>query len=506
MKKFLILYIIGALFMTSCDDYLDVNVDPNNPSEVTPDLVLPVAQVYTAQYIKGDRRASHLGNMFMYTWSQSFGYSWYEDEFSYTVSQSFYPALFNNAYLRALKQYQDLINLDPMYDNYKAIGMIMKCYHFQLLVDFYGDVPYFDALQRGLNATPKYDDAELIYVDLLSQLSEAITVINEAAAISTTVGVGEDDVMFGGNMTKWKQFANTLKLRILVRMSDYDSSNMQTELNAIAAEGSGYITDDVEINPGYLNEEDKQNPMWAGFGEDVAGTAVMTGKATPATDYILDYYTETGDPRIDYNFKPGAEGHLGVPQGITAGEEYGDKLVSLIGPGILKVEDGDDGLKGYNMGANIFTLAESYFNQAEAALKGFGGNPKALYEAGVKASFNYLGVVGEDEEGNALTADEVATSYMNQAFNNVNYDFSSSKLEAIITQKWLAVQGITAEQSWFDYSRTGFPSNLPVSKKSPRPDRPVRLLYPTSEATGNPTNVPKQKDAFNDKIFWGTTK
>ncbi|WP_289055545.1 SusD/RagB family nutrient-binding outer membrane lipoprotein [Carboxylicivirga marina] len=482
MKNILIISILAALMLTSCSDYLDVNSDPNNPTEVTPDLILPVGQLYTAEYIQANRRASHLGNMFMYNWSESYGFSWYNDEFQYLVTSTFYQSLFNDAYLRSLKQYTDLQFLDPMYDNYKAIGMIMNSYHFQLLVDFYGDVPYSEALQRGGNSTPVYDDAASIYADLLVKLDEAIAVINAASDEVTTVSVGDDDTMFGGDMLKWKQFANSIKLRVLVRQSDVNPSIVQAEINKIAAEGSGYITEDVMVQPGFLQEEFKQNPFWNGLGADFGGTTTMNHNATCATDFILDYLRDNGDKRIDTLFAKGKNGHLGVPQGVTVGPDYGQTFVSLIGDGLLK---------GYDMGAVIFSLSESYFNQAEAALKGYGGDPEALYESGVKASFSYLGFVPS-----------VAENHLDKNLPNVNYEASPDKLEAIITQKWLAMMGITAEQSWFDYSRTGFPKNLPISNQASTPDRPVRLHYPSSEITGNTINVPEQKNAFTDKIFW----
>jgi hypothetical protein len=143
------------------------------------------------------------------------------------------------------------------------------------------------------------------------------------------------------------------------------------------------------------------------------------------------------------------------------------------------------------MGACIFTVAEDYFNQAELVQKGdMGGDAKALYEAGVQASFDYLGASG-------------AAAYYSQAVPLVGWNSSGGQeLEAIITQKWIAVNGITAEQSWFDYSRTGFPSNLPISMLASTPDRPVRLFYISDEISANGANVPAQPNAFTDKIFW----
>ncbi|MBN2697695.1 MAG: SusD/RagB family nutrient-binding outer membrane lipoprotein [Bacteroidales bacterium] len=472
-----------ALLLTSCEDYLDVNIDPNNPTSVSPDLVLPAGQYHTAYIMQHDRRINHIGNMMMYNWSQSDGYDWYSDEFKYDVTSSFYRYIFLYSYLNSLKQYQLLAQLEgDINANYRAIGMIMKAYHFQLLVDFYGDIPYSEALQRKDDATPKYDDAQEVYNDLIVQLTNAIDEIKNAEA---SVGPGADDAMFGGDMTQWIRFANTVKLRILVRESDV--KDVSADMDAIVAEGSGFITSDVVVNPGYVKEENKQTPIWNDFGEDAGGTQTLSSKATCATDYIIEYLTSTNDPRISYIYEEPATGHLGVKQGLLdydtpVPDAFMPELVSNIGPGILK---------GPGMGANIFTLAECYFLQAEAALKGdLDGVPKDLYEAGIQASFDYLGAPG-------------AEAYYSQAVPLVGWNSSGGQeLEAIITQKWIAVNGITAEQSWFDYSRTGFPSNLPISLLASTPDRPVRLYYPALEYAVNGDNVPSQPDAFTDKIFW----
>jgi len=480
--------LIAVLLLASCDAYLDVNTDPNNPTSVTPDLVLPTAQKYTANVIQctdgGGRRMNHVGNLMMYNWSQTDGFSWYTDESKYLVTSSFYQFIFENSYSNCLKQYNILTELDPMYDYYKAIGRILKAYHFQLLVDFYGDVPYSEALQRGGNPAPTYDGAQTIYEDLIVELSGAINDIDNAPI--NVVEVGDDDVMFAGDMDMWKQFANSVKLRILTRqmsMSGRDAY-IQAEMDAIVAEGSGFITADVGINPGYTEgDEGKQNPLWNMMGTDAGGTVTMNNNATCASDYIIAYLQGTNDPRIDFIYEEPTDGHLGIPQGLL---NYPDnttfEYVSNLGPGILK---------GGDMDAIIFTLAENYFNQAEAAENTFlAGNAQTLYENGIQASFDYLGAGG-------------AGGYYGQPIANVSWAASPDKLEAIITQKWIAVNSITAEQSWFDYNRTGYPLNLPISLQASTPDRPVRLAYPSSEISANGGNVPSQPDVFSTKIFWG---
>lgn len=490
MKKFLkyasLLSVV--VLMAACQDFLDVNEDPNNPVSVSPDLVLPTAQVYTANVMHNNRYLNNLGNMMMYNWSQSDGYAWYPDEFKYNVTSSFYQQIFNYSYSNTLKMYHVLDQLDSTYSYYRAIGKIMKAYHFQLLVDCYGNIPYSEALKRSGEATPKYDDAKTIYEDLVVQLTDAIRLINEGENAKVP---GADDAIFGGDMSKWKKFANSVKLRILVRQSSMSGREtyLKEQFNIIASEGSGYITADVGVNPGYTNIENQQNPFWDTFGKDVSGTETMNNKATCATDYILTFLTGTNDPRIDRIYEKPSDGHLGVPQGLLdydtpVVDAYVPEKVSNIGPGILK---------GANQDAIIYTLAESYFNQAEAHFRGLittGDDAKTLYQKGIQASFDYLGATG-------------AQAYYSQVKNLVGWDASANKLQAIITQKWIALNGLTAEQSWFDYNRTGFPAGLPISRLASTNDRPVRLFYPAGEYSSNGENVPAQPNAFTEKIFWG---
>ncbi|MGE0089109.1 MAG: SusD/RagB family nutrient-binding outer membrane lipoprotein [Bacteroidales bacterium] len=491
MKNFLkyTTMLLAVLLMASCEDFLDVNEDPNNPLSVTPELVLPVAQVYTANVMFTDRYINCLGNMMMYNWSQSDGYSWYYDEFNYAVNASFYSRIFTYSYQNTLKQYQILEGLDAKYDYYKAISKIMKAYHFQLLVDLYGDIPYTEALQRGALATPKYDNATDIYAALMTELTTAIDLIKNAempAAVS-------NDVIFEGDMDSWIKFANTIKMRMIVRVSDMGTPpfNIATEIAAINTEGSGFITENVTVNPGFAKEENKQNPMWQAYGAEVSGTQTMSGKATCATDYVLAYLGSKNDPRLDRIYEKPATGHLGVPQGMLdydtpVVDAYVPELVSNMGPGILK---------GFDMDAIIFTLAESKFNLAEAALKTLiSDDPQVLYDEGVTASFETLGLT---------TADATAYLASNISVDLVGYDNSINKLQAIITQKWIALNSINAEQSWFDYTRTGYPAGLPNSLLAPPSiDRPVRIFYPASEYSSNGANVPLQPDAFSAPIFW----
>ncbi len=484
--------LLVALLLAACSsDYLDINEDPNNPLIVSPELILPVAQSYSAFIQESYPSQNSLGNFFMYNWAESEGSVFYFAEFRYLATPSFYSQNFDYTYASALKQYNDLFKLEgDEFGYYRAISKIMIAYHFQILVDTYGDIPYFEALQRGDIPTPKYDQAELIYDDLIVQLTSAIKLINTTTSNSgiNPLRPGVDDVMFGGDMELWKKFANTVKLRILIRLSDLQEKTeyIRNEFAVITAEGNGYMENDVEVQPGYFNEENKMNPKWTAFGKDPQGNNTFYTNATCATQFVIDFLTETQDPRIDFIYEKPPNGHLGVRQGET---DYDNPIedqwiaanVSNLGPGILK---------GPDQAAVLYTSAEIYLNQAEAVFKGLmPGDAKSLYEMGIQASFSYLGA------GDAST-------YYSNSIDLVAWDASSNKLEAIITQKWIASNSIDALQSWFDYSRTGYPSNLPISAQATTADRPVRLAYPSSEITSNGENLPAQPNVFTDKIFW----
>ncbi|MFK5879035.1 MAG: SusD/RagB family nutrient-binding outer membrane lipoprotein [Flavobacteriaceae bacterium] len=484
-----------VLLLASCSDsYLDVNTDPNNPTTVSPDLILPVAMNYTAYTQQRNRGYNTLGNMLMYNWSQSDGFSWYDEEFQYSVTPSFYAQNFDYTFSRALKQYQVLSTLEgPEMGYYVALGEIMKAYHFSIMVDQYGDIPYSEALQRGSNPTPKYDDAQVISEDLIVKLSAAIALINSTSSNADIVPLvpGADDGLFNGDMDMWKKFANSVKLRILVRQSDMSGRDgyIQTELAKTAADG--FMGSDIGINIGYNLGENQMSPFWAAFGTDATGASTTNNfEATCATPFVLNHLMTTNDPRIDFIYEIPASGfgHLGVDQGIAdydfpVLDQFDPVNVSNIGPGIRKSASQD---------AILMTAGEIHFNLAEASMKGLiGGSPQGHYEAGIQASFTTLGTGS-------------ASSYYSQNINLVGWVASLDKMEAIITQKWIALNGINALQSWFDYNRTGFPLNLPISERgvTSTGDRPVRLFYPSSELTTNGINLPAQPNAFTDKIFW----
>jgi hypothetical protein len=244
--------------------------------------------------------------------------------------------------------------------------------------------------------------------------------------------------------------------------------------------------DNVTINPGYSTNVNQQN----GFASLFLNTNDETKNnysSTGATKYTINYLSATNDLRIGRIYSQTSSGAI-----LYNGHQQGDVLdtstnypVSHVGPGLL-MDSSQDGI--------VFTAAESLLLQAEAVQRGFlTGSAQGLYESAITESFKLLGLTASD-----------ASTYYGQSINLVGWNGSANKIEAIINQKWIALNGINGGESWIERTRTGFPAHVPLSTVAPGTSRPIRLLYPSSEIAGNTANVPPQTEAeaFTSKIFW----
>jgi hypothetical protein len=502
MKKIKILLPLIALTLFSCDNYLDVNESPNDPnaSLITPDLSISAAQ--TGSYSVLVRRMNELGNVFMNNWGANVNSftGGYAEEFGITMSNNFYEDIWNSLY-RNTYEFSNIINHPSAnYDNHKAIAKIMKSFYFQYLVDLYGDVPYFQAHQGANNVNPAYDDDQAIYRDLIVQLDSAIDMIDNAP--STTVAVGSEDVMLAGDMDAWVKFANTLKLRILLRQSTKGSTNGATTsdaatltyLNAqFASLDRNFVDRNITINPGYSNAKDAQQNPWMNLMVNLDETTVTYRSSynfRRASSFIATQLNNNPpDPRRGRLFGLVGTAVVGVIQG-DASQPTGTAPLTLspLGPGLV-VRSSQDGY--------VMLLAESLLLQAEAAERGFVGTPAdapALFDAAIIASMSHLGA----------TVGTYVTDV--NAVSGKVYTASTNKYEAIMYQKSIALNGTNGLEAWIEYTRTGFINNIPMpmGSTSPTGKKPLRLMYPTSELASNSANVPAQSvaDVFNVGPFW----
>lgn len=468
----------------SCDDYLDVNdsIVEQNLSDLDPNELIVGAQTLSAQTFTN--RLNRVGNWMGVAWSGN--YLAFNDAYGvesrYQFSTTFYDDVWDdlNRYISnfvIIENYED----DKNWDDQKAAAKILKSFYFQYIVDLYGDVPYSEAFKRTQNLTPAYDDAQDVYMSLIDNIDEAIALINSGGSSEAFSGA---DIAFGGDMAKWEAFANTVKLRLLVRLilkAETDAT-LATYVNSKFAELNGvqFLTEDVTINPGYADEDGRQNPFWEVYGFNPVGDPLDQGRQTGPSEFAFNLLDNSNDPRLNRLWKPNAANSntfAGTPQN-------GSGNAASIGDGILAGADAD---------LPIMLAAESYFLQAEAVERGYlSGNAQTLFEQGITASFNSLGASG-------------ASTYITNTSNDVDLGYSGGDaLRAIITQKWIALTSVSGAELWIEYNRTGFPSNLPLPVGATDPNIPVRLLYPASEHSGNSANVIPQSrnDAFSSKIFW----
>lgn len=498
MKKLLfILTTILLILGTSCTDFLSVNEkNPNSASEVPANLILPAALNNTSNIVNTPGNYAFVYEWYG-CWAISGGYSQDANLTGYNLLNSHFQNNWRDSYYN-LQNYDYIIKSSTTAKQrpWKAIAKIMTVYVYQNLVDCYGNVPYSEALKTDQGILkPKYDDQKTIYEDLIVQLDTAINLITKSPADADEVGAY--DIVYGGNMALWKKFANTLKLRILVNQSGMTGRDTYIKSNLTTTASVGYLGPDegAMSNPGYVKSAGKMNPFWERFyKQDDSQQADGLGYFVPGQD-ACNFLTNNADPRKLRFFTA----YTGT---TIQGNWFGTvplnlpSVTSKLGPGLLKA---------YNMDAPILTDFESLFLQAEAVQRGLiTGDAKALYESAVTQSVIYMG-------GASGTA-AAAAIYLAQTKPLVSFDATpdADKVEAIITQKWMALNGISPLPIWTDFRRTGFPKGIRFSEDAAKlgpGTPPVRLLYPQTEVNTNNENVVlqgvvKAEDTFTKKIFW----
>lgn len=515
MKKCLYIVAIFIILVgiTSCKKgfLTDLAQNPNSPSGADPSLVLPGVLSNLAANISGGGTYQRQGAWLGY-WNYSGGYSLNADVQSYKMTTDA-PQVWDNYYgiLSNANYIEQTAGSMPNMQYFVAIAKILKAVCFQYLVDVYNDVPYTQALKGTANLFPKYDKGSDIYDSLVSQLDDAIALIQNSP---NATNPGSSDIMYGGDMSLWLKFANTVKLRMLLRESNVSSkqSYIQSEIAKTASVGYIGFGEDALVNPGYLNSSGKQNPIWANYALTPSGSLVADGyNYLRGGKAAMDFYKLNHDPRLAYFYgqigdDPRDPNFFATPveseidTSKYAADPLGEQTLqpskgSGLGPGVLK---------GYNAPSVIMLAAESYFVQAEAVVRGYmTGDAQALYQDGITADFEYLNVGGQQS-----IADQQAQAYYSQNIANVGWNASPNKIQAIITQKWAALNGICNVEAWNDWRRTGFPV-VPVSVYSGRVANhmPYRYLYPTSEFQRNidalKADGGDQIDAFTNKVFWG---
>lgn len=476
----LTVFAVGMLGLNSCDQGLEeMNIDPNRPTSVPAEFLLTQAELSLSHLFWG--RA--LNAEFALLLVQHFAQNEYAEESRYVLSGSSFNSVWSTAYagghpdsdnpgggLVDLRLASEIIQNDEGIDeevreNQLAIIEVLEVWTFHNLTDIFGDIPYSDALSE--NPSPVYDSQETIYKDLLTRLDNAVAMMNTSVESFSS---GEN--IYGGNMENWRLLANSLKLRIAMRMSDVEPGLAATA--AQDAYNAGVITDwenaalftfDPQAalaNPLYIDKEINKRDDFS-----VSST-------------LLEVMVENEDPRIPAYAEPNISGEFrGMPYGLTDAEAFALQGNTSRPNANLRLQQSE---------AIIIGPVEVYFLLAEAAQKGFiAGDPAEFYEDALRASMEQWEVSTEKAE-NYIEA----------------HPYDASNWEQIIAeQKWVAMymQGLQAwaERRRFDYPELPFPEAADPTVTT----IPVRAFYPSDEEGINKANL--QQVGVNDlstRLWW----
>jgi len=522
-KQILLSVILGGILFAGCKkSFLDINDNPNSPTDVniTAELIFPAAAEGVGAFSVGSR-ASGAGAKTSMQWAQDWvGYMASNGEFARDNTETSYDIDFNFSNTLFLTRYNVLYDLHQVEVKGIASGdypiaaasIILSVKSFQELVDLFGDIPYTQAFQPNTYPRPAYDKAQDIYANLQTRLDTAIAYLQRP---EPPTAFAKADIVNHGDAAKWIKLANTIKLRLLLRQSEIGVSPA-AEIAKIEATG-GILEkgESVSVNPGYSNDEDKQSPFYANYGYTVASTPETPIKATTSTGankYIVDILSVSADPRLGRFFAPVNGSFVGNPYGLPAGDLKPGASTSYFGPGLDASPSQDQW---------IMPSFESLFFKAEAVARGWiQGDVKSVYEDAVTQSFIWLGAKYPPIRNAANTADSIvftpeqsAGIYLSDPENAIgNWDSAgtsvSEHVKFIAYQKYIANTCIDPQESYSDIRRLNFlTDDSYISQHEGRVGPgtlPVRLLYPQSEYTTNGDNVKKVGtiDRFTSKIFW----
>jgi hypothetical protein len=502
---------VSGLFvlLNSCTkNYNEINTDRNSIADAGT-AELPFLFSGAIESIPwGDQVAQ---NLFADQYAQYFASTaTYFPSDRYVIVTDWVQNNFDPMYTRVLPQLQTIYSkTDPSSPEY-ALASIWQVYAFHRVTDYWGPIPYFQAGQPG--TTVPYDAQDKIYDDFFKRLDSSVNVLKTN---TDKTPFGSYDLIFNGDVNKWIKFANTLRLRLAVRISNVDPERARVE--AETAYAGGVLTsspeDDVyapknSLDPNRLS----QMSTWNEFRMSATMESVLKGY---------------NDPRISEYFVPAVETgtYEGLRNGLTPEQQGLDpnKAATNSHVGPRWSDPGSGGIPSYmETPANIMGAAEAYFLRAEGALRGWnmGGTAKELYEAGIENSLKQWGISDNAVITNYInsTATPVAPGdFLNSpAVSNVPVKFSSDpdvQMKQIATQKWLALfpDGMEA---WADARRSGAVSLYPVAN-SENPDitNPStqwirRITFLLSEKLSNGDEVEKAvkllggEDKITTPLWW----
>lgn len=460
-KNKITLVLLTVVLLLGCDDFGDINVDQNRPSEARPELLLTSAQREISTVV-----SSNVPTTESAIWVQYIAETQYTDMAQYATT-SFN---FNPWYTGPLQDLQTIINMNTDEEtredalsggsnaNQIAAARILKVYFYHFMTDRWGAIPYSEALQGRDNFSPAYDQQEDIYPDLINELNEAVAQMDDGPGVT-------GDFIFNGDMEQWVLFANSLRARIALRMADVEPALAEAEF--VDAVNSGLITENV-MYP-FLAEAANENPWYTHF---------RTRTDFAISDVMADYMLELEDPRILRYADPAP--NLDNQDGVVTFEEINGMPYGAQNAGDItnaEISFPGQAIRAQGAPLPIITTSELNFAQAEAIERGWGiaGTAEEFYLAGIQNSWTQWGVFNEDDFAAYVANPEVAYG-------------TAEWQERIGNQKWIALFP-NGYEAWAEWRRLDFPELEPHPfALNQSGEIPVRHVYPSSEAQLNTSN------------------
>jgi hypothetical protein len=465
--------LVLALVSAACtSDFTEINDNPNAPTDVDAQFLITHATVDAVRNVAGSWDKTLLGMWAQHT--SQIEYAWND---RYEVRAETPNNQWKDFYAGALEDYRVIFEKAKAASqpNHQAVAMIMRSWLFQNATDAWGDIPYTDALRGETdgNTAPKYDTQEAVYDGVLAELKQAATLIN-----TTRPGFGTADAIYNGDMVKWRKFANSLRLRMAMRLSEVAPAKAQAGVQSALADGVFTSAADEAIMP-WVNsrEQYNQHPWWSGALEAPGGSRIA------AT--LVDTLKSLADPRLPIYARPNDKGeYVGMQNGLRDGHGIAFPARSMIGERFVRKLE---------QPSVIFSYAEVLFIRAEAAVRGWAaGDPAQLYHDGVRAAMKFHGISDAD-----------IAAYLAQPA--AKYDAARGR-QQIGLQKWIAffTQGPEAYAEW---RRTGYPNLRAGPDVVTNGVIARRVEYPTDEQSLNNENlqeaVARQGGAgLTSRVWW----
>tara|TARA_B100001996_G_scaffold375409_1_gene355314 strand:+ start:1616 stop:3049 length:1434 start_codon:yes stop_codon:yes gene_type:complete len=463
-----------SLILLACqtdNEYEEYNRNPKNPS------VVPYATLFSsATKSLVDEMVTTNYNTSIYKFlAQYWTQTTYTDETNFNMQNRKIPQ--NHWYTMYANVLYDLKDAAARAEAGSSINKaaekaqitVLEVFAWQNMVDTFGNIPYSQALNPAEYPLPVYDDAATIYTDLMARLDAAITALS-----GSTAGFSSADLIYGGDISKWSKFANSLKLRLAMRLADVNPSVSKTAAEAAIA--AGVMTSNADNAAfSYLSAPPNTNPIWVSI--------VQSGrKDYVACKTFVDVLNGLGDPRVEIFFKDKVGG-------VIVGGPYGANNT------YTKYSHIADNVLAADFEGTILDFVEVSFLQAEAVERGYtlAGTAAQHYENGIRASMAYW--------GGDTAAQDAYMAKPDVAYATAPGDWA----QKIATQFWIGMynRGFEGWNVWRRFDGK-IPLALPEISGNPIP---TRYTYPINEQNLNETNRSAAASAIGGdtqttKIFW----